>query len=63
VVQKTLGHKSAVVTLDRYGHPWPNELEDLADRLDAAHAQDEERTRRSWGFTALHSASFGLLPK
>jgi integrase len=35
-VQKTLGHKSAVVTLDRYGHLWPDELEDLAERLDWA---------------------------
>jgi integrase len=37
-VQKTLGHKSAVVTLDRYGHLWPDELEDLAERLDWARA-------------------------
>jgi integrase len=37
-VQKTLGHKSAVVTLDRYGHLWPDELEDLAERLDRARA-------------------------
>jgi integrase len=38
-VQKTLGHKSAVVTLDRYGHLWPDELEDLAERLDQAHGE------------------------
>ena len=25
---------SAVMTLDRYGHLWPDELEDLAERLD-----------------------------
>jgi integrase len=37
-VQKTLGHKSAVMTLDRYGHLWPDELEDLAERLDRARA-------------------------
>ena len=37
-VQKTLGHRSAVVTLDRYGHLWPDELEDLAERLDRARA-------------------------
>jgi hypothetical protein len=36
-VQKTLGHKFAVMTLDRYGHLWPDELEDLAERLDRAH--------------------------
>jgi integrase len=37
-VQAQLGHKSAVVTLDRYGHLWPDELGDLADRLDRARA-------------------------
>jgi integrase len=37
-VSKTLGHKSAAMTLDRYGHLWPSDLEDLAERLDAAHA-------------------------
>jgi len=37
-VQAQLGHKSAVVTLDRYGHLWPDELEDLAERLDRARA-------------------------
>jgi integrase len=37
-VQRTLGHKSAVMTLDRYGHLWPDELDDLAERLDGARA-------------------------
>ena len=37
-VQRSLGHKSVVMTLDRYGHLWPDELEDLADRLDRARA-------------------------
>jgi integrase len=37
-VQRSLGHKSAVMTLDRYGHLWPDELEDLAERLDRARA-------------------------
>ena len=35
-VQRSLGHKSAVMTLDRYGHLWPDALEDLAERLDRA---------------------------
>jgi integrase len=34
-VQAQLGHASAVVTLDRYGHLFPDELERLADRLEA----------------------------
>jgi integrase len=37
-VQRSLGHKSAVMTLDCYGHLWPDELEDLAERLDRARA-------------------------
>jgi hypothetical protein len=51
-VQKTLRHKSAVVTLDRYGHLWPDELEDLAERLDQAHGDAlaaHEKTRVAAG--------------
>jgi hypothetical protein len=38
VVQKMLGHKSATLTLDRYGHLYPDELQGVADRLDSLHA-------------------------
>ncbi|MET0834184.1 MAG: tyrosine-type recombinase/integrase, partial [Actinomycetota bacterium] len=38
-VQAQLGHASATVTLDRYGHLFPEELDHLADRLDRLHAQ------------------------
>ena len=34
-VQKMLGHKSATLTLDRYGHLYPDELQGVADRLDS----------------------------
>jgi Phage integrase family len=37
-VQAQLGHASATVTLDRYGHLFPDELQQLADRLQAAYA-------------------------
>jgi site-specific recombinase XerD len=37
-VQKMLGHKSAAVTLDRYGHLFPDDLEQLAAQLDRAYA-------------------------
>jgi hypothetical protein len=37
-VQRSLGHKSPVMTLDRDGHRWPDELEGLAERLDQARA-------------------------
>jgi integrase len=36
VLQKLLGHKSAVLTLDRYGHLFPDDLDAVATALDAA---------------------------
>jgi integrase len=38
-VQVHLGHSSIQVTMDRYGHLFPSDAEDLADRLDATHRQ------------------------
>jgi len=35
-VMEHLGHSSISVTMDRYGHLFPDELNRLADRLDAA---------------------------
>jgi hypothetical protein len=49
VVQAQLGHASATVTLDRYGHLFPDELQQLADRLQHAYAgavANPARTRR-----------------
>ncbi len=37
-IQQHLGHSSITVTLDRYGHLFPGELDRLADRLDAIRA-------------------------
>ena len=31
-----LGHKSATMTLDQYGHLFDDRLDDIGDRLDAA---------------------------
>ncbi|MFL6265566.1 MAG: tyrosine-type recombinase/integrase, partial [Actinomycetes bacterium] len=56
-VQAQLGHATASITLDTYGHLFPSEMEALADRLemvrDAAlakrartHGQPPGRTRR-----------------
>jgi integrase len=47
-VQAILGHASATLTLDRYGHLFGDELDAVADRIDAAAraAQDVSRTRR-----------------
>jgi integrase len=33
-VQRQLGHRSATVTLDRYAHLWPDELDALVDGLE-----------------------------
>ncbi len=35
-IQAMLGHASATLTLDRYGHLFPDELDDVAERLDVA---------------------------
>ena len=37
VVKSHLGHSSIRVTMDVYGHLFPSEAEELADRLDARH--------------------------
>lgn len=34
-VQRVLGHKSASITLNRYGHLYDDDLETLAERMDA----------------------------
>jgi hypothetical protein len=36
VVQQMLGHKSATMTLDLYGHLFPDQLDEVADALDNA---------------------------
>ncbi|MCH9736231.1 MAG: tyrosine-type recombinase/integrase [Actinomycetia bacterium] len=46
-VQRLLGHKTAVLTLDRYGHLLPDDLEAVATAFDAAaeSTADQLRTR------------------
>jgi integrase len=59
-VQAHLGHASATVTLDRYGHLFPDELEHLADRLDEVHAAavaGEPRPRRDPAIASLRPLS------
>jgi integrase len=45
-IQAHLGHSSIQVTMDRYGHLFPNVLEHLADRLDAARTQARTEPER-----------------
>jgi integrase len=40
VVQQMLGHKSATMTLDLYGHLFPDQLDEVADRMDVAARAD-----------------------
>ncbi|MCW2647259.1 MAG: Integrase, partial [Pseudonocardiales bacterium] len=48
VVQKMLGHKSATMTLDLYGHPFAAQLDEVADAMDSARtAADFLRTNGS----------------
>jgi integrase len=46
-VQKMLGHKSATLTLDRYGHLYGDELQSVADRLDLLHVAAAEKCAQS----------------
>jgi integrase len=39
IVQQMLGHKSATLTLDLYGHLFPDRLDVVADAMDAARAK------------------------
>jgi integrase len=48
-VQAQLGHATASITLDTYGHLFPSEMEALADRLEQARTAalvNRERTQR-----------------
>ena len=47
VVQRLLGHKSAVLTLDRYGHLFPDDLDPVATAFDAAAETTADSLRTS----------------
>jgi integrase len=51
-IKRYMGHSSIAVTMDIYGHLFPSDAEDLADRLDALFRRsqtDKRRTKRSLG--------------
>jgi hypothetical protein len=50
-----LGHASVTLTLDRYGHPFGDELDGVAERLDAARPADFSRTQRGPELVALEA--------
>jgi integrase len=51
-VQRQLGHKSATLTVDRYGHLFPGELDALATALEGLKSADNVRTIAGRGSAA-----------
>ncbi|HEU4900259.1 MAG TPA: hypothetical protein VFX88_22245 [Actinomycetota bacterium] len=59
-VQKQLGHATASITLDVYGHLFPDELDTLAGRLEDAprrHPGDPRRTQRGPAVVPLRESA------
>jgi hypothetical protein len=48
-VQRMLGHASAQIALDRYSHLYDDDLEDLADAMDARYRAAQDRIE--WSYT------------
>lgn len=60
-VQSQLGHKTATMTLDQYGHLFPDDLDDVADRMDdlvAAPAEKCAHKRNRPGWKSTLTCSF-----
>jgi integrase len=53
VVQTMLGHQSATMTLDLYGHLLADQLDEVADAMDAARAAGAAARRAAGSVTAL----------
>jgi integrase len=47
VLQSLLGHKTATLTLDRYGHLFPDDLNRIADAFDRAASTTADQLRTS----------------
>lgn len=47
-VQSMLGHKTATMTLDRYAALWPDELDEVAQRVDAARIAERKKSSRTF---------------
>ena len=56
VLPTLLGHKTAMLTLDRYGHLFPDDLDRIADAFDAAAAATADDLRT---IGVLHSVAAG----
>ena len=51
VVQQQLGHRSATLTLDRYAHLFPDELDALSSALDAVSERTPADSLRTVGLS------------
>ena len=49
VLQALLGHKTATLTLDRYGHLFPDDLGRIVDEFDAAAKATADETNKHDG--------------
>jgi integrase len=56
-VQSMLGHRSASMTLDRYAALWPDELDTVAERIDAARIADNSRPDRGLSVVPLRATN------
>ena len=56
-IQAMLGHVSATLTLDRYGHLFGDELDAVAERIDAAARTSADLSRTNAGSSALKLAT------
>jgi hypothetical protein len=70
VVQQMLGHASATMTLDTYGHLFDDRLDEVGEAMDAARAAAHERRTRGdagvrvakWGPDALGAGNDEAAP-
>jgi integrase len=58
-VQRMLGHASAQMALDRYSHLYDDDLEDLADAMDARYRAAQDRIE--WSYTHAERGKKGYL--
>jgi integrase len=62
-IQTHLGHSTIQVTMDRYGHLFPDEMDRLADGLDTAYRAARDGTKRAAKPSARASKSERSRPR
>lgn len=56
VVRTMLGHRDASMTLDVYGHLWPDRLDEVANAMDAARDRELARATARQTATERHDS-------